>query len=51
MEDMGIIPPGIEPHAFVNPLGLSEWGEMTAEEKQKSARAMEAVRTRDYPGS
>ena len=42
MEEMGLIEKGTRPHEFVNPTGRTEWDEMTAEEKQKSARAMEA---------
>ncbi|WVQ83443.1 hypothetical protein IAT38_005584 [Cryptococcus sp. DSM 104549] len=42
MKKMGIVGEETTAHPLINPLGITEWDEMTADEKAKSARSMEA---------
>lgn len=38
---MGLVEENATAHPLVNPLGITEWEDMTADEKAKSARSME----------
>ena len=42
MAKLGLCPEDVRAHDMVNPYKMPEWEDMTAEEKAKSARAMEA---------
>ena len=43
LKKLGLIGKDVVPHPTANPFDIKQWEEMTAEEKEKSARAMETV--------
>ena len=44
LKELGLVSAEVVPHPVENPMAVDQWDAMSPEHKQKSARAMEAVR-------